>query len=152
MLCRNGRRAAAPARLLSCKVPPFPTWKKIDESELPVVTKIDNETAAHLERLSLVDFSNEEAVSRLEDAIRFADQLFVVDTTGVEPMDSVLEDRSLYLRKDEVTEGNCREEVMRNAVKTCEDYFVAPPGNIALPDREIVTKETEESERRESKL
>lgn len=74
----------------------------------------------------------------------------MVDTTGIEPMDSVLEDRSLYLRKDEVTEGNCREEVMKNAAKTCEDYFVAPPGNIALPDREIITKKTAKNERKES--
>lgn len=46
-----------------------------------------------LERLALVDFRNQEGVARLEKAIRFADQLHVVDTEGVEPMDSVLEDR-----------------------------------------------------------
>lgn len=47
----------------------------------------------HLERLALVDFRNWEGVQRLEKAIQFADQLHAVNTEGVEPMDSVLEDR-----------------------------------------------------------
>ncbi len=47
----------------------------------------------HLERLALVDFGNEAGIKRLEAAIRFADQIHLVDTEGVEPMDSVLEDR-----------------------------------------------------------
>ncbi len=49
-----------------------------------------------LERLALVDFGSKEGVDCLEKAIRFADQLHVINTDGVEPMDSVLEDR--YLR------------------------------------------------------
>ena len=56
-------------------------------------TKISDEMIEHLERLSLVDFSNEEGISRLESAIRFADQLHLVDTEGVEPMSSVLENK-----------------------------------------------------------
>lgn len=44
-----------------------------------------------LERLALVDFRTKEGLACLESAIRFADQLHVVDTSGVEPMDSVLE-------------------------------------------------------------
>ncbi|PNI57669.1 GATC isoform 2 [Pan troglodytes] len=47
----------------------------------------------HLERLALVDFGSREAVTRLEKAIAFADRLRAVDTDGVEPMESVLEDR-----------------------------------------------------------
>jgi len=31
-----------------------------------------------------------------------------------------------------VTEGDCKEEILRNASKVEEDYFVAPPGNIPL--------------------
>ena len=46
-----------------------------------------------LERLALVDFRTKQGLACLEKAIRFADQLHVVDTSGVEPMDSVLEDR-----------------------------------------------------------
>lgn len=50
------------------------------------------ELIEHLERLSLVDFGNEAGIQRLEAAIRFADQLRLVNAEGVEPMDSVLED------------------------------------------------------------
>ena len=55
-----------------------------------------------LERLSLVDFSNIEGIRRLEDAIDFADPIRQVDTEGVEPMYSVLEDKveALRLRED----------------------------------------------------
>lgn len=48
-----------------------------------------------LERLALVDFRTKQGLDCLGKAIRFADQLHVVDTSGTEPMDSVLEDRYL---------------------------------------------------------
>ncbi|KAJ8263635.1 hypothetical protein COCON_G00160920, partial [Conger conger] len=88
-----------------------------------------------LERLALVDFRNQDAVACLEKAIRFADQLHVVNTDGVEPMDSVLEDRALYLRDDRVEEGNCAEQLLQLSKHTMEEYFLAPPGNIPLPER-----------------
>nr|XP_003226053.1 PREDICTED: glutamyl-tRNA(Gln) amidotransferase subunit C, mitochondrial [Anolis carolinensis] len=90
----------------------------------------------HLERLALVDFRDQEGVQRLEKAIEFAEQLNVVDTKGVQPMDSVLEDRCLYLQDDSVTEGSCAEELLKKAKQTVEEYFVAPPGNIPLPKME----------------
>jgi len=43
--------------------------------------------------LSLVEFGNKQGIERLEIAIRFADTLLHVDTSNVEPMTSVLEDR-----------------------------------------------------------
>uniref|UniRef100_A0A8D3ATU8 Glutamyl-tRNA(Gln) amidotransferase subunit C, mitochondrial n=1 Tax=Scophthalmus maximus TaxID=52904 RepID=A0A8D3ATU8_SCOMX len=89
-----------------------------------------------LERLALVDFRTKQGLGCLEKAIRFADQLHVVDTSGIEPMDSVLEDRALYLRSDAVTEGDCAEELLQLSKNTVEEYFVAPPGNIPLPKRE----------------
>ncbi|NXL83043.1 GATC amidotransferase, partial [Alectura lathami] len=90
----------------------------------------------HLEHLALVDFRDAEGVERLQEAIRFAEQLREVNTEGTEPMDSVLEDRCLYLRGDDVTEGNCTEELLKNAREKVEEYFVAPPGNIPLPKLE----------------
>nr|XP_034345002.1 glutamyl-tRNA(Gln) amidotransferase subunit C, mitochondrial [Arvicanthis niloticus] len=88
----------------------------------------------HLERLALVNFGSREAVDRLEKAVAFADQLHAVDTDGVEPLESVLEDRCLYLRSDKVAEGGCAEELLQNSSLAVEEYFVAPPGNISLPD------------------
>uniref|UniRef100_A0A8C7EBY4 Glutamyl-tRNA(Gln) amidotransferase subunit C, mitochondrial n=1 Tax=Nothoprocta perdicaria TaxID=30464 RepID=A0A8C7EBY4_NOTPE len=87
----------------------------------------------HLERLALVDVRDAEGARRLRAAVRFAQQLHRVDTEGVEPMDSVLEDRCLYLREDDVTEGNCAKELLKNAREKVEEYFVAPPGTTFLP-------------------
>ncbi|XP_071338994.1 glutamyl-tRNA(Gln) amidotransferase subunit C, mitochondrial isoform X2 [Trachinotus anak] len=89
-----------------------------------------------LERLALVDFRTKQGLACLEKAVRSADQLHVVDTSGVEPMDSVLEDRALYLRGDAVTDGDCAETLLQLSKNTVEEYFVAPPGNIPLPKRE----------------
>ncbi len=54
---------------------------------------------------------------------------------GVEPMYSPLEDLSLQLRDDVITEGNCKKEILANAAVVEEDYFVAPPGNIPLKSK-----------------
>ncbi|XP_035412432.1 glutamyl-tRNA(Gln) amidotransferase subunit C, mitochondrial [Cygnus atratus] len=97
---------------------------------------VGGEVLRHLEHLALVDFRDREGVERLRKAVRFADQLREVNTDGVEPMDSVLEDRCLYLREDDVTEGNCTKELLNNAREKVEEYFVAPPGNIPLPKLE----------------
>ncbi|GLH02937.1 Glutamyl-tRNA(Gln) amidotransferase subunit C, mitochondrial, partial [Gryllus bimaculatus] len=113
-------------------VAPMPVTPSIYTSKLPPRTNIDQRTIEQLERISLVDFANERGIERLEEAIAFADQICAVDTTGVEPMTSVLENRCLYLREDEVTEGNCRSEILANASVTEEEYFVSPPGNIPL--------------------
>uniref|UniRef100_A0A672PAQ4 Glutamyl-tRNA(Gln) amidotransferase subunit C, mitochondrial n=1 Tax=Sinocyclocheilus grahami TaxID=75366 RepID=A0A672PAQ4_SINGR len=94
-----------------------------------------------LERLALVDFGSKEGVDCLEKAIRLADQLHVINTDGVEPTDSVLEDRELYLRDDRVTEGECVEELLQLAKHTVEEYFVAPPGKKKLK-KQTLTKKT----------
>ncbi|XP_052779071.1 glutamyl-tRNA(Gln) amidotransferase subunit C, mitochondrial-like [Mya arenaria] len=120
------------AKCFSTKVPSEPQWREIDPASLPKVPELDSEMIAHLERLSLVDFNNVEGVERLRSAIEYAGQLSVVDTAGVEPMFSMLEDQELALQDDVVSEGGCREDVLQNASKIEEDYFVAPPGNIPL--------------------
>ncbi|XP_006884687.1 PREDICTED: glutamyl-tRNA(Gln) amidotransferase subunit C, mitochondrial-like [Elephantulus edwardii] len=94
--------------------------------------QVSAEMIEHLERLALVDFGSREAVARLEKAIAFADRLRGVDTDRVEPMESVLEDRCLFLRSDDVVEGNCTQEILQNSHQVLEEYSVAPPGNISL--------------------
>lgn len=121
---------------LNPKIPPSPTWEPVPEDQLPLPAQIPADLVDKLERLALVDFRNKQGLACLEEAIRFADQLHVVDTSGVEPMDSILEDRALSLRDDAVTEGDCAEELLELAKNTVEEYFVAPPGNIPLPARE----------------
>lgn len=99
--------------------------------------KITDSDIEHLERLSLVDFGNVRGIQRLEEAIAFAQPLKEVDTTGVEPLYTVLEDQALVPmippKEDPQANGNVpRPLILANAKKTEEDYFVAPPGNIPL--------------------
>ncbi|XP_069980362.1 glutamyl-tRNA(Gln) amidotransferase subunit C, mitochondrial isoform X1 [Penaeus vannamei] len=131
------------------KVPQHPVTTSIKEKELPPKTKVDLQLVQLLEKLSLVDFANKEGVARLEAAINLADKLSVVDTDGVEPMITVLEDRSLPLADDEVTTGDMSEELLGCAVKTLEDYFVVPPGNIDFAqDEEYYHKLGENEEKK----
>ncbi|XP_037536022.1 glutamyl-tRNA(Gln) amidotransferase subunit C, mitochondrial [Nematolebias whitei] len=128
------------------KVPSVPTWKPVPEEQLPPPAVVPADLVDKLERLALVDFRTKQGLACLEKAIRFADQLLVVDTSGVEPMDSVLEDRVLYLRDDAAMEGDCAQELLKLAKHTVEEYFVAPPGNIPLPKREERTAMLKHSE------
>ncbi|XP_073529591.1 glutamyl-tRNA(Gln) amidotransferase subunit C, mitochondrial isoform X1 [Phyllobates terribilis] len=132
-------RMAEFKRLLSLqsKVPHSPTWS-IEADTSKQDCHVSADVIDHLERLALVDFRNQEGVERLERAIHFANQLHNVNTEGVEPLSSVLEDRTLYMRNDAVTAGNCTELLLENAKTVVEDYFVAPPGNIPLPPQDHV--------------
>lgn len=128
------------------KVPQIPTWEALVEDQLPPLTTVPPDLVDKLERLALVDFRTKQGLDCLEKAIRFADQLHVVDTSGVEPMDSVLEEKALYLRNDMVTEGDCADKLLELSQNTLEEYFVAPPGNIPLPKREERTAILKHSE------
>lgn len=142
-LSRSARRYLY-VRFYSSKVPEKPTWETIDPEQMPKETAIDQNTIDLLERLSLVDFNNKAGIERLSHAVRFADQLFLVNTEGVEPMDSVLEDRPLYLRTDMVSDGNKQKEILQHAKVIEEDYYVAPPGNIPLEKTKRPYKEKDE--------
>ncbi|CAM1301396.1 GATC (predicted) [Pycnogonum litorale] len=100
------------------------------DSDKPKI-KIDNETAKLLERLALVELADTDGIKVIEQIVNFCEPLKHVNTEGVEPMVSVLESRNLHLR-DDVEEKMNREEILINAAKIEESYFVAPPGNIPL--------------------
>ncbi|XP_014769567.1 glutamyl-tRNA(Gln) amidotransferase subunit C, mitochondrial [Octopus bimaculoides] len=93
---------------------------------------VDAKLVEKLERLSLVAFDSEVDVQRLRQTIKAANEVLSVDTTGIEPMISVHEDRALELRSDVVKEGHRKDAILNNATKVFEDYYVAPPGNIPL--------------------
>ncbi|KAL0979327.1 hypothetical protein UPYG_G00183690 [Umbra pygmaea] len=118
------------------KVPTVATWEPVLENQLPPPNEVPADLVDKLERLALVDFPNQEGLACLKKSIRFADQLHVVNTEGVEPMDSVLEDRALYLSGDAVADGDCADRLLQLSKQTVEEYFVAPPGNIPLSTRD----------------
>ncbi|EFO24057.1 hypothetical protein LOAG_04423 [Loa loa] len=115
-------------------VPKKPIPSPIDQSKVeepPVFTKA---LITHLERLSLVRFSDEQAVLNLKQAVRFANQLKLIDTTGIKPLETLLEDIPCPLREDVPGDPMTKAEVLMNATKVVEDYFVTPPGNIPLEE------------------
>lgn len=111
-------------------IPSSPVSSKFAASEKKTV--IDQETIEHLERISLVDFANVRGIERLEEAIELADIITKVDTANVEPLYSILEDETLYLRPDVPEPPNNRKELLKLAAVSEEDYFVAPQGNVPL--------------------
>lgn len=40
--------------------------------------------------------------------------------------------RNLKLRDDVVNDGNCLNDILKNAALVEESYFIAPPGNIPI--------------------
>jgi len=114
-------------------VPPTPMTSRINESIVdPASTILDRDLIDHLEQLSLVRFTNADAIHHLQKAIGYANRLHQLDTTDVEPMETVLEHIDCALRDDRVTDGGCRQQVLSNASELLDDYFVTPPGNIPL--------------------
>lgn len=101
-------------------------------------TEIDGETLKLLERLSLVNVDDRQALRTLEDSIEFASKILDIDTDNVPALYTVLEDQPLQMRDDVVTDGDCQEEILKNARITEEEYFVAPPGNIPLDQSDHV--------------
>merc|ERR1712059_129447 len=79
---------------------PTPRQKKVTEEQV----KISTDTVRHLERLSLVDFADKRGVMRLQEAVKEANVVVSLDTTGIEPLYSTLENETLWLRHDIVQE------------------------------------------------
>lgn len=79
------------SRAYSSKVPASAvvTLGNREKSEV----KVEKNTLALLERLSLVKCDTAEGVKVLEDSISFADQILHINTKGVEPLYTVLEDQ-----------------------------------------------------------
>lgn len=80
-----------PLRQFSAKVPKTPV-NTLENNKIKR-TKVDTNTIALLERLSLVKCDTEEGVKVLEDSIAFADRILHIDTSNVEPLYTVLENQ-----------------------------------------------------------
>ena len=85
----------------------------------------------HLERLSLVNFSDPEGVRRVGEAVRLASAVVAANTASVAPLHTTLELEALALRPDaaEAPQGRA---AMKVAAASEEGYYVAPQGNVPL--------------------
>ena len=78
--------------------------------------------AARLAQIELKDSEIDAVKSKMEGIIGFVEQLSEVDTTGVEPLQSV-NDIALRLREDAVTDGGIADKVLKNAPESQEGFF-----------------------------
>lgn len=89
---------------------------------------IDKDTARKAAKLARIAVPEEELdtlAQELSGILGFMEQLAEVDVDGVEPMTSVTP-MALPRRKDEVTDGNYQEAVLKNAPDAREGFFAVP--------------------------
>ena len=80
---------------------------------------------AFLSRLKIEDDRIEATKDEFEKILTWVDQLKEVDTDNIEPLISVNEN-SIQLRKDEVTTGQCSDDILANAPMKEYGYFAVP--------------------------
>lgn len=89
---------------------------------------IDSNTVrrvAMLARIKTTDAEAETLAVELGNILKMIEQLNEVDTTGIEPMTSVIE-MEAPLRDDAVTDGGIPEKILRNAPEQTAGFFVVP--------------------------
>ena len=89
---------------------------------------IDVETARRVAKLARIQVDEHDLpalADELSSMLGFMEQLNEVNVDGVEPMTSVTPMR-LKRRKDEVTEGNMQDLVLKNAPDAREGFFAVP--------------------------
>lgn len=89
------------------------------------VTTDDVRKAARLSRIAVEEARLEALAGELNGILGWIDQLNEVDIEGVEPMTSVVE-ATLPMRTDEVTDGDKPDQVLANAPKSEDGFFVVP--------------------------
>jgi len=90
---------------------------------------VDKSTVVRIAQLARIRVPEEELeglATELSNILGWVEQLNEVDTDGVAPMTSVTEGMELRARKDEITDGDCRDSVLSNAPQTRDGFFVVP--------------------------
>lgn len=80
---------------------------------------------AFLSRLKIEEKKIESTKEEFSKILNWIEELNEVNTDDVEPLISV-NDTTLRMRDDEVTAGNCRAEILKNAPAAEYDYFAVP--------------------------
>jgi aspartyl-tRNA(Asn)/glutamyl-tRNA(Gln) amidotransferase subunit C len=89
---------------------------------------VDRETVRHIARLARLEVGDAQAealVGELNGILGWIEQLKEIDTTGIEPMTSVVATK-LALREDRVTEGGDPMVVLKNAPQATAGFFTVP--------------------------
>lgn len=89
---------------------------------------VDNNTVkqvAFLARLKVEDSKVEQTKDEFNKILNWVEQLNEVNTENVEPLVAV-NDTTLPLREDNVTDGNLKTEILKNAPMQEFGYFAVP--------------------------
>lgn len=78
-----------------------------------------------LAKLELSAGEKEQAKKDLAEMLDYIDQLGELDTTGVEPMSHVFPVNNVF-REDVVTNGDDRDNILKNAPEEKDGMFVVP--------------------------
>ncbi len=89
------------------------------------VTKDDVRKVARLSRIAVSEERLEAMAGELTGIMGWIEQLNEVDIEGVEPMTSVVE-VDMPKRADEITDGGIRDQILANAPKSDDGFFVVP--------------------------
>ncbi|QPQ55539.1 Asp-tRNA(Asn)/Glu-tRNA(Gln) amidotransferase subunit GatC [Allosphingosinicella flava] len=89
---------------------------------------VDTATVRHIAKLARIAVTDQEVealVPELNNILGWIEQLSEVDCTGVEPMTAVIPNQ-LRMRPDEITDGNVRDAVLKNAPVAEHGFFAVP--------------------------
>ena len=89
------------------------------------VTIADVKKVARLSRIDVLEDKLEQLAGELTGIMGWIEQLNEVDVEGVAPMTSVVA-AALPMREDVVTDGNIQNQILANAPKSDEGFFVVP--------------------------
>ena len=78
-----------------------------------------------LAKLALSEEAKEQAKKDMGSMLDYIDKLGELDTTGVEPMSHVFPVKNVF-REDVVTNGDMREDILKNAPGEKDGMFVVP--------------------------
>lgn len=89
---------------------------------------IDADTVRKVARLARIAVKDEEVeplANEISGILNWIEQLQEVDVDGVEPMTSAVP-MQLKRRKDEITDGDRRDDILANAPDAREGFFAVP--------------------------
>ena len=78
-----------------------------------------------LAKLELSDEEKEQAKKDMGSMLDYIDKINELDTTGIEPMSHVFSVQNVF-REDVVTNGDDRENILKNAPAQKDDMFMVP--------------------------
>ncbi len=89
---------------------------------------VDTDQVRHIAKLARIAMSDAEVaalVPELNNILGWVEQLSAVDTEGVEPLATVIEQK-LRLRDDVIDDGDVRDQVLANAPDAQHGFFAVP--------------------------